>query len=139
MVAVHDVSPFLADFTAWASAQADILAAALVGSHARGTATSDSDVDLVLVVEDPKKYLDHPGWVERFGRVADQRIEEYGLVTSLRVWYVHGLEAEFGLTTALWTEPPVDAGTLRTIREGMRILFERGNCLSRAAEANPRS
>jgi predicted nucleotidyltransferase len=135
----RDVSVFLADFCAWASTQADVLAAALVGSHARGEATPDSDVDLVLLVEDPERYSGHPGWVERFGRVANRQIEDYGLVTSLRVWYEDGLEVEYGLTSAQWTAPPIDAGTLRTIREGMRILFERGDFLSRAAAEIPRS
>ncbi len=41
----------------WAIRQGDILAAAVVGSYARGTERPDSDVDLVLLVADPAPFL----------------------------------------------------------------------------------
>jgi predicted nucleotidyltransferase len=47
---------FFAKISAWASARPDIHAAALVGSHARGTAKPDSDIDIVLLVDDPNIY-----------------------------------------------------------------------------------
>jgi predicted nucleotidyltransferase len=47
---------------AWATAQPKIRAVALVGSHARGTAGPDSDIDLMLLATDPET-----GLKQRFG------------------------------------------------------------------------
>ena len=44
---------FLFRFTAWAASQPDIVAVGLAGSHARGAARPDSDVDLVILSTDP--------------------------------------------------------------------------------------
>lgn len=124
------VTPFLLNFTAWVQSQPDVLAAALVGSHARGTASPTSDVDLVILARDPQKYLSDQSWINRFGEPLRTQMEDYGRLTSLRVWYQSGLEVEFGLTGADWAARPLDAGTRRVIGDGMRVLFERQPLLS---------
>ncbi len=108
---------FLQDFSAWAQAQSDIQAAALVGSYARHAATDESDVDLVILAQDPRRYL-------------RQQREAYGRVTSLRVKYADGREVEYGITGVDWAAAPLDEGTRRVIEGGMRILFERQPLLS---------
>ena len=125
------VMRFLERFTGWAAAQPDIQAAALVGSHARGSATPTSDIDLVILADDPERFLTDQTWVEIFGTPATARREEYGNVTSLRVDYDEGLEVEFGFTIVRWAAVPVDPGTRDVISGGMRVLFERGPILSR--------
>lgn len=125
------VVQFLDEFTQWAGTQTDILALALVGSYARRTATETSDVDLVIVTLDPRRYLEHTDWVRRFGTVEKQQSEDYGLLTSLRVWYHDGREIEYGITDERWAALPLDEGTRQVIAGGMRVLFERGAILSR--------
>jgi predicted nucleotidyltransferase len=122
---LHQANEFIKQFSHWVSTQADILSVALVGSHARNAAMDDSDVDLVIIVDDPPKYLIHDEWIARFGVVAKQQIENYGMLTSLRVWYESGLEVEYGFTTRNWAQIPLDEGTRRVIEDGARILFER--------------
>lgn len=122
---------FLDELTRWASSRSDLRALALVGSHARNAATDSSDVDLVIIANDPKIYLDDTDWVWQFGMVARQQVEDYGRLTSLRVWYRAGLEVEYGLTDERWAALPLDSGTRQVIEAGMRILFERGEILSR--------
>ena len=121
---------FLDDITRWASAQPDILALALVGSYARNAAHETSDVDLVLISMQPDYYLNSRDWIQQFGTVEKQQVEDYGLVTSLRVWYSGGLEVEYGLTDERWAARPLDEGTRQVIADGMRILFEREVILS---------
>jgi predicted nucleotidyltransferase len=128
---IEKVTQFLVEFTRWASTQADILALALVGSHARDAATETSDVDLVLITADPNRYLNNTDWVQHFGTVEKQQVEDYGLLTSLRVWYRERLEIEYGLTDERWAALPLDEGTRRVMAGGMRILFEREAILSR--------
>jgi predicted nucleotidyltransferase len=125
------VDAFLTEFTAWAKQQADILAVGVVGSYARDTARDDSDVDLVVVVQDPKRYLNERAWVKQFGEVASEGIEDYGLLISLRVFYANGREVEYGLTDERWVAQPLDAGTREVIKGGLRVLFERGDLMSR--------
>ena len=62
---IHD---FLNTFIGWASAQEDMQAIALVGSYARGEAREDSDIDLVLLTDNPQKYLEDLRWIEHFGK-----------------------------------------------------------------------
>lgn len=118
------VSTFLEAFIQWASRQPEIEAVALVGSHARGTATEDSDVDLVILTFDVEKYLQDRSWLALFGRVVKCEQEDYGRVTSLRVFYHEGLEVEYGLTAPSWADVPIDVGTLNVVTQGMRVLYD---------------
>lgn len=120
------VASFLHEFTAWASDREDILAVALVGSYAKNTASEDSDIDLVILAAQPGLYLENIEWVRQFGNVCRHQIEDYGRLTSLRVWYNSGIEVEYGLTSRDWAALPLDKGTQAVISGGMQILFERG-------------
>lgn len=119
------VIDFIEDFMRWSSKRRDIRAVALVGSYARETATETSDVDLVIIANDPQKYLANTEWIRVFGIAIAQEVEEYGKLTSLRVWYESGLEIEYGFTTKEWVKSPLDKGTKRVINDGMRVLFEK--------------
>ena len=126
-----EIETFLRRVSDWAFTRSDVLALAVAGSHARGTATSNSDLDLVLICKNTAQYLHNTDWTSRFGQVEQQKVEDYGLLTSLRVWYREGPEVEFGLTDERWAALPLDEGTRRVMEEGIRILFERGIILSR--------
>jgi predicted nucleotidyltransferase len=93
-VASEHVLAFLSECSRWAASKPDILAVALVGSHARNKATDGSDVDLVIVAREPKSYLEDTRWAQRFGTIDRQQIEQYGKVTSLRVRYLGSREVE---------------------------------------------
>jgi predicted nucleotidyltransferase len=128
---VQNVDQFLAQFVAWAAAQPDIAAVALVGSHARNAATAGSDVDLVVLAARPELYLDDHEWIRQFGEVREQQIEDYGKLISLRVWYADGREIEYGIADESWAALPLDPGSQQVIADGMRILWERTSLLSR--------
>lgn len=114
----------------WSKRRRDIRAAALVGSYARMQANPTSDVDLVIITTHPQKYLTQNAWLNNFGAVIARRVEEYGKLTSLRVWYENGLEIEYGFTTQEWVAAPLEAGTKRVVEGGLRVLFEKENLLS---------
>lgn len=130
------VIDFIEDFMRWSKRRRDIRALALVGSYAREAATETSDVDLVIITDRPQFYLANTEWIRDFGRVIAQNVEDYGKLTSLRVWYESGLEIEYGFTTREWVRKPLDAGTKRVIEDGMRVLFEKETLLS-PYETNP--
>ncbi|MDH3628756.1 MAG: nucleotidyltransferase domain-containing protein [Acidobacteriota bacterium] len=120
---------FLNDLSAWAESRSDVLGLAIVGSHARGSARLDSDVDLVVLCEKPAALANRKDWVARFGEVRQAVPEEYGVVRAVRVVYEDGLEVEFCLSSLEWANIPLDAGTKRVISDGMRILYDPGDLL----------
>jgi predicted nucleotidyltransferase len=127
----EQVRPFLNEFCQWAARQPDILGVALLGSYARNEATSTSDVDLVIVATELNIYLKDTKWARYFGAVDRQQIENYGKVSSLRVWYSSGCEVEYGFTDETWCRLPLDEGTRKVIAGGMQVLIERGSIFKR--------
>ncbi len=130
MKTIADIHDFLDAFVAWASGQPDVQGIALVGSYARGMAREDSDIDLVILTDKPRKYLDEIQWTKRFGIVEKHQTEDYGKLISSRIWYRNKPEVEYGITTPDWAATPLDAGTRKVIGDGMIVLFERGVLLS---------
>ena len=100
MNTIEDIREFLNAFVTWASSQPDVQGIALVGSYARGAAREDSDIDLVILTDQPRNYLDDIQWIDRFGAVEKHQTEDYGKLISIRVWYENGPEVEYGITMA---------------------------------------
>lgn len=125
-----NVSAFLEAFNCWASAQPDVKAVALVGSYARGAATEGSDVDLLILTTDVAKYTSDRSWVSLFGEAPECLVEDWGKVTSLRTFYKGGLEVEYCFSTPDWATRPMDAGSLRVVSDGLKILFDAQSSLS---------
>jgi predicted nucleotidyltransferase len=116
------VEQFLLDVTAWAAKRADVSAVALVGSHARGEATEDSDVDLVVLCDSPSSLLCDP-FPSLFGVVSKESIEDWGRLTSRRVFFDNGLEVEFGIALRGWALEP-DEGTIAVVERGCIVLHD---------------
>jgi len=66
---VDDAAALLAAVAAWARQRTDVDAAVVIGSHARVLVPADrwSDIDIVLVVDDPVTYAADAGWLAAFG------------------------------------------------------------------------
>ncbi len=129
-----EIEQFLSQVKTWAEQQPDITGVLLVGSYARGTARPDSDVDLMVLTTSPQRYLDDFAFAGRFGTVSRWAIEDWGKVTSVRVWYVDALEVEYGITDPDWAAQPLDAGTRRVISDGMRVVFDRDGSLNQVTK-----
>jgi len=114
----------------WATKRKDIRATALVGSYAREELEKDSDVDLVIITETPQKYISNTEWTRVFGKPITKKVEEYGKLTSLRIWYENGLEIEYGFATRDWTTTLKKDDLKRIKEDGLRVLFEKEVLLS---------
>ncbi len=123
--------------TEWARADSRVTGLVLVGSHARGAATVDSDVDLVLLCRSPQDLICDTAWVGVFGSVVSTRHEDYGRLTSVRVRYADGQEVEFGVTDAEWASVPLESGTLRVLTGGARLLYDGTGFLAQALGSLP--
>ncbi|MDX6528808.1 MAG: hypothetical protein QOH41_1098 [Blastocatellia bacterium] len=119
-----EVTSFVEAFGSWARAQADIEAAALVGSHARDSATEESDVDLMILTTGVASYFENRSWISRFGDVGECKVENWGRVKSLRAFYKDGTEVEYNFSTPDWADVPVEEGTYHVIANGMKIIYD---------------
>ena len=111
-------------FLLWASAEPEIIAVALVGSHARGTATHNSDIDLIILAASYMPYLKDHAWLSLFGDVEYSKNEQWGRVDTVRAIYKSGIEIEFGFASASWAEVPLDPGTRRVVEHGFKTLLD---------------
>lgn len=107
----------------WVENKPDIFGIALVGSHARNEARVDSDIDLTILCKEPNVYLNNVSWLNYFGKVKAYKFENWGKVTSVRVFYEPNIEVEFGLTTVEWATIPLDIGTKKVVSDGVKIIF----------------
>ncbi|MFP3881944.1 MAG: nucleotidyltransferase domain-containing protein [Actinomycetota bacterium] len=132
------VDDLLEAVTGWATARSDVRAVGVAGSWARGEARPDSDVDLVVLVDDPKSVFASEGQdiAHEFGVDGRVVIEDWGAVTAIRGYSPDGLEIEIGITTPAWASvDPLDAGTREVIRGGFRIVYDPEGLLAAAVAA----
>lgn len=117
---------FLDDVRQWGEKDARIDGIFLVGSYARGTATEESDVDLVILTPRKTELVSDPGFIHRFGKVKKSSVEIWGACTSLRVFY-DDMEVEFGIVAPSWIREPLDAGTRRVLEDGYKVILDKQN------------
>ena len=109
----------------WALSDPAMEALLVVGSHARGAARADSDLDLVVITTRKAEMLADQSFTALFGEVERQQTEEYGACTSVRAWYRDGKEIEFGLVEPSWISLPLDPGTEGVRRDGHLVLVDK--------------
>lgn len=115
----------LARAAQWAEERADVLAVGVVGSWARGDERMDSDVDVVIVVEDVGPYVRFDGWAQALGAQEMTRTRAWGVLRERRFVTRSGLEVEAGFVPPEWARTdPVDAGTRRVATDGLRIVHD---------------
>ena len=130
----------------WARRQNGVHGLALVGSHARGQARIDSDMDFVMLVTDSSTFRADGAWlsfIPQMGlglRVARWQNEDYGVAWSRRVWRYPKGEIEFTLASPSWASlTPIDPGTRRVMLEGCRLLHDPDGALMRLCFAVKRA
>lgn len=126
------VEQIVQQVTQWARGHRMIIAAALVGSQARGTARAESDIDLMFLTKQPLLFRASIDWLREIDW-GDRRIEswedkEYGAVWSRHVYLdtdADCIEVELSFGQPDWASiAPLDPGTQRIVRDGCRILYD---------------
>ncbi|MFD2614156.1 nucleotidyltransferase domain-containing protein [Paenibacillus gansuensis] len=114
-------------FKEWAIHQPDIGGIALVGSFARGDFHSESDVDLVIITTTKNSTIQSIHNNFNFNNKVRVEIEEWGILTSLRVYYDCGLEVEYGVVSDDWVREPLDDGTKNVASNGFKVILDKEN------------
>lgn len=138
-----DISDLLDTVLDWAYDQTIIRAVALVGSYARDAARPNSDVDMMCLTTDPTAFK-FEDWVsqidwQKAGLEVDTWVDkDYGGVWSRHIQMTSGLEVEISFGVLQWASTdPLDAGTLRVMADGHRILYDPDGILRRFVNAMP--
>ena len=119
----------------WARAQPDVRGVALVGSYASGRPRLGSDVDLVVLTDDPEARAADTAWFT--GRTPRSRLirsQAWGPLLERRFRLTSGLHVEVGLVAPSWAAVPLDDGTRRVLAGGCRVLEDPHGLLVAAKE-----
>ena len=137
------IEPILETVLKWAKAQSTIRAVALVGSHARGIARPDSDIDLMLLTAHSDAFHADNTWVHQIDwhRIDTHpekwRDDNYGVAWSRHICLAADpIQAELAFAPLFWAKADrPDAGTRRVLSDGCRILYDPDALLARLCEA----
>jgi uncharacterized protein len=132
---IREVDSFVSALVQWAAERSDIVAVAIVGSWARDIARADSDLDVVLLTDDPSPYLDREDWITALAPGTELlRTGDWGAIAERRLVLRSGLEVEVGVGLPSWAETaPVDPGTRAVVRDGFRPVFDPHGLLAELA------
>lgn len=128
----REVEAILRAAAGWAAGQPDVRALALVGSWARRAADMASDLDLVVLGDEPDRLLGRDGWWSFLGGARLVRRQAWGVVVEVRLELASGLAVELDVAPATWARVPLDPGTRRVLGDGARSLHDPDGLLRRA-------
>ena len=113
----------------WARERPDVRAAVVVGSQARRDVPADrwSDLDVILLVDDPEPYVADSAWVAEFGEPVLTFVERAAVREQFerRVLYVTGEDVDFPLIpVSALDRLEASENASDTLRRGFRVLYD---------------
>jgi len=132
----REVERLLPQLEQWAVGTADLRAVAVVGSFAYGAPRLGSDLDLVLLSQRPGRYGPWLADVPPLGPAKFLYRRDWGPLTELRLRRESGLHLDVGIAQLAWAgTDPLDDGTARVLRDGLRVVYDPDGLLATAAIA----
>jgi hypothetical protein len=114
------------DVGSWAVRDESVRAVALVGSYARCGERMGSDVDIMILTDEPDRLAD-AGWFQELRPSARLiRSMEWGPFRERRMRLRSGLHVELNFAPLSWAAVPLDVGTRRVLGDGHRIIYDTG-------------
>lgn len=108
---------------AWAAEREDVDGVVVVGSWARQAERMDSDVDIVILTDNPG-HAEASVWAGLLNGET-VRLAQWGPLREVRIRRPSELEIEMGVVPLSWADTdPVDPGTHRVISDGHHILHD---------------
>jgi hypothetical protein len=91
-----------------------------------------SDLDLVILSDEPDRLIGRDGWGSFIGGARFVRRQAWGIVVEVRLELASGLGVELDFAPATWARVPLDAGTRRVLGDGACSLHDPEGLLQRA-------
>lgn len=128
-----EMDDLLARFVAWAEACPEVRAAAVIGSRARADRPADewSDLDLLMIVTDPARFLDQTDWLESIGTPWLTFLETTATRSGMerRVLFEGGLDVDFvpvPQEQVRWiAQHGLPADVAGVVRRGIRFVVDK--------------
>src|SRR6056297_2500015 len=110
-------------------------AAAIIGSRASAEKTADdfSDLDILILSNDPDKHIDNTEWLSEIGEVYITFVETLPLGNSKerRVMFSDALDVDFAIVAASQAEAMFSSPEIISVfRKGFKILFDKDDLFS---------
>jgi predicted nucleotidyltransferase len=80
-----DVRKLIERLSKWSQDSPGVCGLAIVGSYARGTAKADSDLDVVVLCEEPESLINERSWLGKLGRCESVDVEIRHRYLNLRL------------------------------------------------------
>jgi hypothetical protein len=94
-----------------------------------------SDVDLIILSDDPRSLTTRDGWWSFVGDAEVVRTLAWGIAIERRLRLPSGLEVDIAIAPRAWAGVPLDPGTRGVLSGGVRSLFDPEGLLGRAYAA----
>jgi hypothetical protein len=120
-----DYYKLMYDFVKWAGGQSHIAGIALVGPCADDESEEDSNLSFLIVSDKKQKTVEAILYQFQYDAIEQATKEEYALLTSLKVVYASGLEADFGVADSEWLRRPLEQGLGDLLVQGFKVIWER--------------
>ncbi|MFR9778708.1 nucleotidyltransferase domain-containing protein [Micromonospora sp. MS34] len=131
---VREARSVIGAVAGWAAGRPDVRGVVVVGSWARDAARMDSDVDVVVVADNPG-YAEPDVWTGLLGGEVI-RLAEWGPLREVRLRCPSGFEVELGVAPVSWAAiDPVDPGTRRVISDGHQVVHDPAGLLAALSAA----
>src|SRR6056297_1240216 len=110
-------------------------AAAIIGSRASAEKTADdfSDLDILILSNEPDKHIDNTNWLSEIGEVHITFVETLPLGNSKerRVMFSDALDVDFAIVAASQAEAMFSSPEIISVfRKGFKILFDKDDLFS---------
>ncbi|OME80192.1 hypothetical protein BK120_20410 [Paenibacillus sp. FSL A5-0031] len=112
------------EFVKWAGGHSHITGIALVGPCADDESEEDSNLSFLLVTDKKQKTVDAILYQFQYEAIEQATKEEYVLLTSLKIEYASGIEADFGVADTDWLHRPLEQGLGDLLVQGFKVIWE---------------
>ena len=141
-VTPRQVEALIAAVRFWVEGEDDLRALALAGSWARGDARPNSDVDLLIVANEPaarrcpEEWLPDISFAAAGFEIDDCEARTYGDVWSCHVSLHSDGEVELTFAPPAWASASsLDPGTTFVVRDAFRVIVDKDGALQRLIAA----
>ncbi|WP_312370103.1 aminoglycoside 6-adenylyltransferase [Lachnoclostridium sp.] len=116
------------NFVKWGNGTDKLYVALMIGSQARKDHPADdfSDLDIIMVVDDPDYYLYSSQWIEQIGNSHISFIENtIGGGKERRILFDNALDVDFVILSRNNFEIAIRSGEVEILKRGYRILIDK--------------